>query len=311
MQNQASLTALMSAFGRAFHAENEFAPIFNDSLAGALMTREEYGAMGHYILSGLDFFAPERKGSFADEAQALRYLVHTQIAPTPLARARFCEDSLKAAVHAGAEQYVILGAGLDSFAWREAEILKRCRVFEVDHPATQADKRARVARAGWGIPENLRFVPLDFSSGDLREELLKAGFNPQKRSFFSWLGVSYYLSTAEIEAMLAALATLCAPGSCLVFDYADEGLFESKIRRVQNMLAMAQAGGEAMKSCFDAAALERLLNQHGFAISEHLPPDAIQARYFSGRGAELTAFEHIHYVSAICNPEKRNEAENA
>lgn len=296
MKDQASVTALMSAFGRAYHAQNDPQPILNDGVARALMTDEEYAAMGGYILGGLDFFAPERKGSFVSDAQALRYLVNTQIAPTPLARAAYCEERMKGS---GAEQYVILGAGLDSFALREREFLKSCGVFELDHPATQADKRARIRRAGLELPKELRFVSADLSKDDLSHALLSAGFDPKKRSFFSWLGVSYYLSRQAIEATLDGVAALGAEGSSLVFDFADSGVSDCAVRRVQCMRQMAAAGGEPMLSSFDPAELKAFLRDHGFEVGESLSPEDIQARYFAGRGEELTAFEHIHYIHAI------------
>ena len=108
MENKASMTSMMSAFGRAYHNAHARDPIFRDTMAGELMTDAEYRAIGGYILSGIDFFAPDKKGTFRDDDDALRYLVHTQIAPTPLARAAWCEDALRTAVHTGVRQYVIL-----------------------------------------------------------------------------------------------------------------------------------------------------------------------------------------------------------
>lgn len=99
--------------------------------------------------------------------------------------------------------------------------------------------------------------------------------------------------------MLDSAAELSADGSTLVFDYADEKLFSSEIKRVQNMIAMAGAGGEPMKSCFSYAGLEKLLEKHNFLIYELLTSQDIQAQYFEGRGEDLTAFEHINYVQAV------------
>ncbi len=299
MNNKASITALMSSFGRAFHAENEKNPIFADTKAKELMTDEEYQSIGSYILGGIDFFAPEKKGTFASDEAALRYLVNTQIAPTPLARARFCEDSLKTAMHTGTEQYVILGAGMDTFAFREPDFMRKYKVFEVDHPLTQADKKERIKMASLEIPDNLSYVPVDFSTDNLNEKLLMAGFDPSKKTFFSWLGVSYYLSLEQIEKMLDSVAGLSAEGSSLVFDYADENLFRSDIKRVQNMIAMAAAGGEPMKTCFSYEQLEKLLEKHQFLIYELLTTEDIQENYFKGREDGLTAFEHISYVNAV------------
>lgn len=153
MENKASITALMSAFGRAWHTEHEENPIFADYKAKALLTDEEYKMMNTYILSGIDFFAPEKKGASKDDTETMRYLINTHIAPTPLCRSAYCEAALKTAMRTGTEQYVILGAGLDTFAFREPEFMKKYMVYELDHPKTQADKIQRIDRAGLDIPK--------------------------------------------------------------------------------------------------------------------------------------------------------------
>lgn len=302
-ENKARLTALMSAYARAYHTENAQTPVFCDGVAKKLFSEQEYNAMGGYVVGGLDFFAPDKKGEFFDPNKALDYLVNTQLAPTPVARAKFCEDSLKTAFKTGTTQYVILGAGLDTFAFRESELLKKYKVFEVDHPATQCDKRARVGRANLTVPQNLSFVPIDFAVDDLAQKLLAAGLDKNKKTFFSWLGVSYYLTEEQISKTLNSIAKISTDGSTIVFDYADDNLFSSKVKRVKNMLAMAAAGGEPMKSCFSYQQLEKLLEQHSFLIYELLTEQDIQRQYFEGKNDnKLTAFEHINYVTAVYKP---------
>ncbi|MGN1168515.1 MAG: class I SAM-dependent methyltransferase, partial [Acutalibacteraceae bacterium] len=119
-----------------------------------------------------------------------------------------------------------------------------------------------------------------------------------KKSFFSLLGVSFYLTKEQFEATLESIAELSSDGSTLVFDYADEGLFDSGVKRVRNMLAMAAAGGEPMKSCFSYNELEKLLERHGFLIYELLTSPDIQSTFFDGHGG-MTAFENINYVTAV------------
>ena len=167
MNNKASITALMSAFGRAFHAENEKHPAFADYLAKELMTAEEYAAVQKYLLGGAQFFEPEIDPAVFQPKELLRRLVNVHIAPSPLCRTAYTEQALKAAVLTGTKQYVILGAGLDTFAFREPEFLSKHSVFEVDHPLTQADKLERITRAGWTAPDNLTFVPVDFTKDGL------------------------------------------------------------------------------------------------------------------------------------------------
>ena len=299
MDNKASITALMSSFGRAFHAENEDHPVFADHLAKNLMTTEEYAAVQGYILGRAQFFEPEIDSAAWEPKELLRRLVNVHIAPSPLCRAAYTENALKTAVLTGTEQYVMLGAGLDTFAFREKEFLSKHKVFEVDHPMTQADKKERIARAGWTVPDNLTFVPVDFTKDSLTERLLAAGFDPSVKSFFSWLGVTYYLSAEAIDAMLSSLSELCADGSSLVFDYPDEDFFEAPEKRVQNTIMMANAGGEPMQSAFSYGALEKLLEKHGFLIYELLTPDDIQRDVIDKAGADMKAFEHVNYCLTV------------
>ena len=299
MNNKASITALMSSFGRAFHAENEEHPVFADYLAKGLMTEEEYAAVGSYIIGGARFFEPETDPEKQEPRELLRRLVNVHIAPSPLCRAAYTEQALKAAALTGTGQYVILGAGLDTFAFREKEFSSKHRVFEVDRPPTQADKKERIARAGWTIPANLTFVPVDFAKDSLTERLIACGFDPSAKSFFSWLGVTYYLSEEAIGKTLVELSSLCADGSELVFDYPDESFFDAAERRVQNTIMMAKAGGEPMQSSFSYSELEWLLKKYGFMIYELLTPGDIQRDIIGKAGAEMKTFEHVNYCLAV------------
>jgi len=299
MNNSASITALMSSFGRAFHAENEEYPFFADHLAKELMTAEEYAAIQGYILSGAQFFEPEIDPASLQAKELLRRLVNVHIAPSPLCRAAYTEKSLKAAALTGTKQYVILGAGMDTFAFREKEFLSKHRVFEVDHPLTQSEKLERIVRAGWTVPDNLTFVPVDFTKDSLAERLIDAGFDSSVKSFFSWLGVTYYLSAGAIDTMLSALSELCVDGSTLVFDYPDENFFDTPEKRVQNTIMMAKAGGEPMQSTFSYGELEKMLEKHGFLIYELLTPDDIQRDIINKVGADMKAFEHVNYCLAV------------
>ena len=299
MNQKASITALMSSFGRAFHAEKEEHPVFADFLAKELMTAEEYAAVQGYILGGVKFFEPELASANGEPTVLLRRLVNGHIAPSPLCRAAYTEQALKAAVLTGTKQYVILGAGMDTFAFRETEFLKKDKVFEVDHPLTQKDKIERVTRAGWTVPDNLTFVPVDFARDSLSERLIADGFDPTVKSFFSWLGVIYYLSAEAIEKTLAELSSLCADGSTLVFDYPDENFFGAPEKRIQNTVMMAKAGGEPMQSAFSYQELEKLLEKHGFLIYELLTPADIQREIIDRAGADMKAFEHVNYCLAV------------
>ena len=119
------------------------------------------------------------------------------------------------------------------------------------------------------------------------------------KTFFSWLGVTYYLSTEAINTMLAALSELCADGSSLVFDYPDENFFDASEKRVQNTIMRAKAGGEPMQSAFSYSEIEKLLEKHGFLIYELLTPDDIQRDIIDKAGTDMKAFEHVNYCLAV------------
>ena len=153
-----SLTALLSAFARAWHAQAA-QPIFADTMVRRLLTDAEWARLSGHILAGRDFLLPDSP-DLPDDA-ALRRMVEGQFLPATAVRSRFCEDSLRTAMRTGAEQVVLLGAGLDTLSLRKPEL----PVFEVDRPATQADKLARIHRAG--LQSGATFVPADFALDDL------------------------------------------------------------------------------------------------------------------------------------------------
>ena len=145
----------------------------------------------------------------------------------------------------------------------------------------------------------MNLAPVDFTKDSLTERLIAAGFDTKAKSFFSWLGVTYYLSAEAIGKTLTELSSLCADGSTLVFDYPDENFFEAPEKRVQNTIIMAKAGGEPMQSAFSYSELEKLLEKHGFLIYELLTPDDIQRNIIDKTGADMKAFEHLGYCLAV------------
>lgn len=225
--------------------------------------------------------------------------MNTQFAPTPASRAAYCDESVRAAIRTGTKQYVILGAGLDTFVFRNPDLMKKIRVFEVDHPKTQEDKLIRLKNAGLDVPFGLSFVSVDFGKDDLRSRLLDAGFDETEKTFFSLLGVSYYLSCNELEEFLSSVAALSSEGSSLLFDYADGGVFEAEETRVKNMIGMAAACKEPMKFCSGEFELMTLLEKHGFLIYDMLTPYDIDSRYFRGEKNGVSAFGHINYALAV------------
>ena len=193
-------------------------------------------------------------------------------------RSRFTEDQLALAAARGTAQYVILGAGLDSFACR-SELAGRLRVFEVDHPATQQRKRALLAAAGLAEPPTLTWVPVDFETGELIAALTAAGLDPAAPAFVSWLGVTMYLTAEAIGATLASLSRL-APGSELVTDY----MLTADLRDADGVayadLVMpdSERRGEPWLSFFTPEQMTGLLTRHGFTgVRDVRQRDAVSA----------------------------------
>ena len=251
-QNESSLTSLVSAFGRAYHSKYDTPKIFDDFIADNLISEEEFSAISANMINGIQFFNKDIGQRFKDNPEEiLKWITQVQLSPTPLARSAYCEKVLLHEVKLGAKQYVILGAGLDTFAFRYPELKNSLKIFEIDHPSTQEFKKKKLEDAKLTIPNNLHFVSMDFTTEFSHQDLADEGFDT-KKTFFSLLGVSYYLTKEENKAMINQLFAKVPTGSSIVFDYADEKLFEEKgmSNRVENMVKMASASGEPMKSGF-------------------------------------------------------------
>ena len=209
----------------------------------------------------------------------LRRMVRASLA----VRSRLAEDELARARQRGAAQYVVLGAGLDTFAYR-SPYGEALQVFEVDHPATQAWKREMLHDAGITLPPSLRFVPTDFSRDTLAATLAAADFRSDRPAFFSWLGVTVYLDSAAVLDTLRFVATL-PPGSGIVFDYRLDAALMTPVETLVlgNMAQRVAEQGEPWKSAFAPAALAEQLRALGFRDLEDLGADELNARYLAQR----------------------------
>ena len=300
-ERQAGVTALITAYARAYHATHDHPKIFNDFLADQLFTAEEHVLFDRHLAGLLSVIDPELVASNPSPAQALALVMQLHNAPITLCRSRFVEDQLDAAIAEGAPQYVILGAGFDTFAFRRTDLMGRLKVLEVDHPVTQALKKQRVAAAGWLLPDSLTFIPIDFARDNLMEVIKESSFSPHQKSFFSWLGVTFYLTQEVVMDTLKTVAELAVTGSTITFDYLDNAAFDPKTvdRRVKLMMSIAGQAGEPMKSGFDPSSLQAILKEAGFLLVEDLGPGEIQNRYFNGRHDLYRAFEQLHLARAV------------
>ena len=201
-----------------------------------------------------------------------------------LTRARFAEECLEEAAGRGVTQYVILGSGFDSFAFRRPDL--GVAVFEVDLAATIDLKRKRLSAAGMTPPDSLRFVPIDFEKDDLRTELAAAGLDSERAAFFNWMGVSYYLTENAILDNLARMAGIGGPGTEVVLDYlvatecvppGDRALFSA-------MMAFVAKRGEPMISRFDPGEAATVLNPRGlWDVVRNESPTEHRRRYLGER----------------------------
>ena len=201
-------------------------------------------------------------------------------------RSRFAEDELARAVGRGVAQYVVLGAGLDTFAYRSP--FPGLRVFEVDHPATQAWKRRKLARAHIDPPPSMTFVPVDFERETAGARLSASGFDPEAPAFFAWLGVTMYLTGEAIASTLRFIAATPATGG-LALDYlAPVSLTDWRTRIALWWLSRkVAAAGEPFRTLFSPAALHDQLTRLGFTSIVDLGRSELNARYFAGRSDRL------------------------
>lgn len=298
---QISRTAQMTAFSRGYHSRNDAPLIFDDSLAFALLGDEVRRSIEEQLLATLRAANPDAAAAFNDDKSVLGWLMQAGAATAiVLGRARYAEELLRRGIEQGVRQYVLLGAGLDTFAFRRPELLAEISVFELDHPATQEYKRRRLVELGWEPSPNLHFVPVDFTRSSLIDALQGTGFDPQVPAFFSWLGVTYYLTRSEVMGALRDIARIAAPGSSVVFDYLDTAAFDERLvsPRVRRMIEGVRLWGEPMLSGFNPVALGDELAQAGLMLVEDLSPSEIHSRYFLGRTDHYRASEHIHFLLA-------------
>jgi methyltransferase (TIGR00027 family) len=247
---QPSNTALTAAAARAAHLIVDDEPrIFADPLAARLLGDRADELISYHTLHGTH---PVLSGA------------RVQVA----CRSRYAQDSLARAVGTGVSQYVILGAGLDSFAYHRDGLAARVRVFEVDHPASQEVKRAALAAAGIPVPGDVTFVPADLAADSLKRCLARAGFDALAPAVFGWLGVTMYLTADAIAETMTSIAE-CAPGSELIADYMLPPDARDEAGALYGRL-VAQASaerGEPWRSCFTPAEIADLARKSGLGAA--------------------------------------------
>ena len=274
-----SKTAELAAAIRALHLRRASPPLFVDLLAESML-----GPLWSRIVA----------------SRALAWLVVDvllrRLAPVGAAvvtRARYGEDRAEAAVGQGVDQYVIIGAGYETFAMRRDDLMARLTVYELDQPGTQQMKRQRMREAGIAEPEGVRYVAADLNAESLHDALDRAGFDATRPALFSWFGVTYYLGEAAIRETLESIATKMAPGSSVMFDYlADSATTPAPASEMRRLCEdFVARRGEPWISSFSQGGISALLVDTGYSEIEDLEPDQIGPRYTAGHpGLEFPPF---------------------
>lgn len=203
---------------------------------------------------------------------------------------RYAEDEVERCVAEGIDQYVILGAGFDTFALRRKDLAARVRVFEVDHPDVQALKCRRIEAAEKTPAQTPTFVPIDFESTKVSASLPAAGFDPTRRSVWSWMNTIPYVSVEATEATLADIRTLMAPGSRLCLNYQGKvPLTPDQADYLGKIGMTTEGGGEPWVSSWLPERFEAVVADRGFRLVEHVTESDLNARYYAGRADGLHA----------------------
>lgn len=269
----------MAAMGRALHRDGPPPHVLDDWMAADLAGEE-----GRVILDRMLANAPP------DRMHAFQ--VWTAV------RSRFVEDFVESAVTAGVSQYVMLGAGLDSFAYRHAGLLDRLTIFEVDHPFSQAWKRRRLDELGITLPDNVVFAAVDFQTQSLSEALVASGFALDRPAVVSWIGVTMYLARASIEATLDTIAC-CAAGTraVLSYDQPPDVLDERNRAILAEVSGTAARYGEPFISLFRQDEIEELLVEYGFGSVARFGAEEAVVRYFGGKDVGVPDVQRL--VTAV------------
>ncbi len=290
LKNKPSFTAKFCAFARAYHSNYAREKVYDDYLAFDFLGKEEYEVIRDLITAilydrGLHIPKAETWDEFLDEL----------ITPIILTRIKYAEEKLLQ--YAGEEpklQYVICGAGLDTFAFRNENT--DIEIFELDHPNTHRYKLERIKQLEWNIPKNTHYISIDLEKQNIRDTLLKEGFKEELPTFFAILGVAYYLELAAMVKTFEEMAKVAKKGSLLVFDYPDKGLIKEEHPRMRALMEITGAVGEQMKEGMLKEELVYELAKCGYTIEEVLTSQDIQKALIGKRN--IDAYKNINFVTA-------------
>jgi methyltransferase (TIGR00027 family) len=267
-ESTASRTALATALMRAAHTRLDPHPLIDDPWGDRIVPA-----------AVVELLRARAAASIAADATADDYLLASPAYVNVITRTRFAEDALQAAVAHGVRQYVLIGAGFDSFALRRPAYAADLDIFEIDHPATQNLKIEQIARCGISLPDSVHFIAADLSRRSVAQTLADSPFRPDRTAFFSWLGVTMYLTKEANFATLRSIAACSQPGSELVFTYADARMLTSTSTEFLELAQTVASMGEPFLFGFDPHTLAVDLRSCGLTLVEDWDNAQIAARY--------------------------------
>ena len=303
-----SRTALATSLMRALHSRTDPSPLLDDPWGDRLVPESEREKMSQRILARMDTDARAR-GLRAPDSILDEFLLTNAAFPAVVIRSRYAEDALRAATIRGIGQYVLIGAGFDSFALRRPAFSDALEIFEIDHPATQTMKIQRIRECGTSLPQSVHFIAADLAKEDLVTALTRSSFRRDEAAFFSLLGVTVYLTREANLATLRAIATCGSPGSKLVFTYVDQIEFApGGSRSPENTDAQAVAMmGEPYVSGFDPNEIANDLTRVGLELVEDLDGKTMSVRYARAGANTLQPTATLHIVLARVVPRRSIE----
>jgi methyltransferase (TIGR00027 family) len=292
-----SVTSIFCAFLRGFHSYYDSYKICDDSFALQIIPEERIQLIRKGFTSAIPNVSEQRSNK---EIDAIISSIIKNIPTTAqvLSRTYYCEKELELFLEKGNSQYIILGAGLDTYSLRYNNSLP-IKIFEIDQEDTQCFKKEQIYRIKKELPKNTEYICADLSNTKLPDVLCKSSFDQNKSVLVSALGLIMYLSIDSINDLFKSLSKICLAGSLIVFDYFDDSTFDEtkSSEDFKKWIKQGKLTGEQFRSCLSYDDLVSIANTNSFTVKAHLSPDEIQGKYFPENEAIYKACEHVHFVT--------------
>lgn len=262
-----NMTAMICAFVKAYHNEKNNLKIYKDNYSRKIISDEEYNLISNNMRNGIKFFNPNYDGD-----NPLEWIVNNRLAPSVLARSIFNEKHLNNEIKLGLKQYIVLGSGYDMSGYKVNNIVS---VFELDKDDVVKDKMNRISRANINN-ENIKYIGCDFNE-DWIIKLINSGFDSNTKSYFSMLGLSYYLEKEVFKNTIKTISSIMSEGSTILFDYPNNDESETEVLNQK----LAEGAASKMKSKYSYNDIEKICEECGLLIYENIGYEEINQEYFN------------------------------